>query len=182
MTASPGAALRRIVTGINAQGQSSIILDGPPDPVIEFAPGTGLYEIWTDHGGALDREASASEGGPILLSPPPGGVKLRWTTLAPTPAGTSRSDSELFFDKAFAQIGAHGDRPDTSRHPGMHQTQTIDFIIVVAGKVRLILEDGDCLLGPGDVVVQRGTNHAWACESETPAVFVAVLIDKQFQN
>jgi len=32
-------------------------------------------------------------------------------------------------------------------------------------------------LKPFDVVVQRGTNHAWACTSKEPALFIAVLID-----
>jgi quercetin dioxygenase-like cupin family protein len=48
--------------------------------------------------------------------------------------------------------------------------------------VRLILDEDERLLGPGDVVVQRGTNHAWACASDTPAVIVAVLLDKAFAD
>jgi quercetin dioxygenase-like cupin family protein len=60
----------------------------------------------------------------------------------------------------------------------MHLTQTIDFIVIIEGKVRLILDNDERLLGPGDVVVQRGTNHAWVCESEAPAMFVAILIEK----
>jgi hypothetical protein len=175
------SALRRIITAVNAAGKSFVAHDGPPDPALEFATGTGLYEIWTDAGGELDRQSTANfDTGPVHLTPPPGGVKLRWTILAPEAPGTVRADSVKFYDKAFASIGAHGDRPDTTRHPGMHLTQTIDFVIIVEGKVRLILDEGDRLLGPGDVVVQRGTNHAWVCESETPAVFVAVLIDKTF--
>lgn len=183
MTLHRAAALRRIITAVNAVGKSTVALDGPPAPIMEFGSGAGLYEIWTDVAGALDRRSTGNfDTGPVNLMPPRGGVKLRWTILAPEVPGTPHADRVKFYDNAFASIGAHGARPDTTRHPGMHLTQTLDFIIVVEGKVRLILDEGDRVLGPGDVVVQRGTNHAWACEGDTPAVFVAVLIDKTFAD
>ena len=177
-----GGSLRRIVTGVNEAGRSIVAIDGPAHPKMEFPGGTGLHEIWTDAGGALDRRAGEAGSEPLRLTPPRGGAKLRWTVLAPEPAGATREDSERFYANAFASIGAEGDRPDTSRHPGMHLTHTLDFIIVVEGKVRLILDEDERLLGPGDVVVQRGTNHAWSCASDTPAVIVAVLLDKIFAD
>ena len=181
MTTDKASTLRRIVTGINENGKSIVALDGPPDPVMEFNAGTGLYEIWTTLEGALDRRSSDFDTGPLRLCPPTGGVKIRWSTIGPTSTGTvTPAEALKFYDSAFAAIGAHGDRPDTTRHPGMHLTHTIDFIVIIEGKVRLILDEDERLLGPGDVVVQRGTNHAWVCESETPALFVAILIDKDF--
>jgi hypothetical protein len=164
---------------LDDNGRSVVALDGPPDPVMEFSPGTGLYEIWTVLDGALDRHSTNFDTGPLRLCPPKGAVKIRWSTIGPAAAGAMTPTEALkFYDSAFAAIGAHSDRPDTSRHPGMHLTQTIDFIVIIEGKVRLILDNDERLLGPGDVVVQRGTNHAWVCESETPAMFVAILIDK----
>jgi quercetin dioxygenase-like cupin family protein len=44
--------------------------------------------------------------------------------------------------------------------------------------VRLLLDADERVLGPGDVVLQRGTNHAWVCEGDEPAVMVAVLSDR----
>jgi quercetin dioxygenase-like cupin family protein len=43
----------------------------------------------------------------------------------------------------------------------MHRTDTVDYGIVLAGEVYLLLEQGETLLQTGDVVVQRGTTHAW---------------------
>ena len=60
----------------------------------------------------------------------------------------------------------------------MHLTPTLDFIVVVHGRVRLILDLDERELGPGDVVVQRATNHAWACVGDEPALLAAVLIDQ----
>ena len=174
-----GATLRRIVTAVNKEGKSVVALDGGASPVLEYPGGTGLYEIWTDKDEPLDRQSEDFETGPVLLCPPPRGLKLRWTVLAPGQEGSSHEDLVKFYDQAFTDIGALGDRPDTSVHPGMHQTKTLDFIILIEGKLRLILEDDERVLEPGDVAVQRGTNHAWVCEGDTPAVFVAVLIDKE---
>ncbi len=44
----------------------------------------------------------------------------------------------------------------------MHRTNSLDYGIVLTGTVELELDDGEAtLLGPGDVVIQRGTMHAW---------------------
>jgi mannose-6-phosphate isomerase-like protein (cupin superfamily) len=180
MATDRASNLRRVVTGISQDGKSVVAFDGPPDPVMEFNEGTGLYEIWTDMGAPLDRQSADFDTGSLQLCPPPGGVKIRWSTIGPATKGVSRVEMLKFYDNAFAAIGAHGDRPDTSRHAGMHLTQTIDFIVIIEGRVRLILDNDERVLGPGDVVVQRGTNHAWVCESETPVLFVAILIDKEF--
>lgn len=44
----------------------------------------------------------------------------------------------------------------------MHRTQSCDFGVVIEGEIELILDSGETRrLKPGDVAVQRGTNHAW---------------------
>lgn len=47
------------------------------------------------------------------------------------------------------------------RRTVMHRTQTLDYAVVVEGEVVLVLEDSEVVLKKSDVVVQRGTNHAW---------------------
>ena len=61
----------------------------------------------------------------------------------------------------------------------MHKTETIDYIILLKGEVTLLLDEDEVDLKPFDVVVQRGTNHAWVCKGEEPALFIAVLIDTE---
>lgn len=63
-------------------------------------------------------------------------------------------------------------------HPAMHTTHTLDAIILIKGRVKLILDNEEAEIGPGDVVVQRATNHAWAVVGDEPALFVAVLVDR----
>ena len=64
----------------------------------------------------------------------------------------------------------------------MHLTSTIDVIVLINGSVRLVLDDDETVLRAGDVVIQRGTNHAWICDGPEPALLVAVLIDKTFSK
>ena len=173
--------LRRVVTRANEKGRSVIGIDSPPAEVIEFAVGGGLFEIWTDFAGPLDRKSTADAGcGPIRLGPPAGGAKIRWFTIAPMPAGVPQTEVEKRVAEAFHAIGADHDRPDVSRGSGMHLTSTFDVIVLIKGSVRLVLDDDETVLHAGDVVIQRATNHAWVCEGSEPALLVAVLIDKKF--
>jgi quercetin dioxygenase-like cupin family protein len=62
----------------------------------------------------------------------------------------------------------------------MHETDTLDVIVLVKGKVDLLLDDGEARsLKPGDVVVQRATNHAWVNTGDETALLVATLIKPQ---
>jgi len=62
----------------------------------------------------------------------------------------------------------------------MHRTKTIDYGIVLQGELYLVLEASETLLRPGDVVIQRGTNHAWDNRSDAPARMAFILVDAQF--
>ena len=60
----------------------------------------------------------------------------------------------------------------------MHRTETLDYGIVLSGECDLELDDGEMLrVRQGDIVVQRGTMHAWVNNGTQPCVFVFVLID-----
>jgi uncharacterized cupin superfamily protein len=99
--------------------------------------------------------------------------------MAPTPAGATREELKAGMAAAFEQIDAAHERPDTTRHPGMHKTKTIDYIILLSGSVTLLLDNDEVQLQPFDVVVQRGTNHAWVVDGTESALFIAVLIDSE---
>ncbi|MDX8557874.1 cupin domain-containing protein [Elizabethkingia sp. HX CGY] len=62
-------------------------------------------------------------------------------------------------------------------HPLMHQTKTLDYIVILSGEIYLILEEGETLLKPGDIVIQRGTNHAWSNRSDENCIQLAILLD-----
>ena len=63
------------------------------------------------------------------------------------------------------------------RHPGFHKTNSLDYVIVLSGEIYALMDEGELLLKSGDVLVQRGTNHAWSNRGDEPALLAFVLID-----
>ena len=59
----------------------------------------------------------------------------------------------------------------------MHRTETIDYVIVLEGDVEMEVDDSTIKLKAGDVLVQRGTNHAWINRGSEPARIAFILID-----
>jgi len=173
--------MRRIVTGHNEEGRSVITLDGPPARSIGEDVG-GLFELWNTDGNKIistDNFDRADED--IILSPPIGGTKFRYFQINPLPEGVPDEMMQEIAAEAFEKIGAAHHRVDTSKHPAMHKTETIDYIILLKGDVTLILDEEDVDLKPFDVVVQRGTNHAWVNNGTEPALLIAVLIDSDIK-
>ena len=84
--------------------------------------------------------------------------------------------------QAFAQVGdaAVSTVKAGSPHPLMHRTESVDYGIVIDGELTLVLDDSEVLLRPGSVVVQRGTNHAWANRSGRPCRMLFVLLDGRY--
>ena len=59
----------------------------------------------------------------------------------------------------------------------MHRTQTLDYGVVLEGEIRLELDGGAFKTAvAGDVVVQRGTIHAWENVSDQPCRIAFILI------
>ncbi len=171
--------MRRIVTGHNKYGKSIISIDGPPARSIGEDVG-GLFELWNTDGhdiNSSDNIDRADED--IILSPPDGGTKFRYFQINPLPKGVSEQMMQEIAADAFEKIGASHHRIDTSKHPAMHKTETIDYIILLKGDVTLILDEEEIELKPFDVVIQRGTNHAWVNNGSDPALLIAVLIDSK---
>ncbi|KAB7649045.1 cupin domain-containing protein [Polymorphobacter fuscus] len=171
--------MRRIVTGDNAAGQSVIIIDGGPSAFAGDPDLGGLFEIWEDSAsGPLDPNDHRDLGTTTaVLGPRPGNVQVRWFVVSPLPEGVPKPQLDAVVRDVFA--GFDGDRHiiDQSRHPAMHETHSIDVICLLQGDVSLVLEGGETRVKPGQVVIQRGTNHAWVAHGG-PALLLAVLIDR----
>jgi uncharacterized cupin superfamily protein len=58
-------------------------------------------------------------------------------------------------------------------HPLMHQTTTLDYFMILSGELYLVMEEGETLLNADDIVIQRGTNHAWSNRSHKPCRMLA---------
>ena len=174
--------MRRIVTGHNENGKSVIKIDGPPARSIGEEIG-GLFEIWNEDGNAIDTKSNKDRAdSDIILSPPQEGSKFRYFQIMPTPKGVSVDALNKMAEEAFNRIGAAHHRVDTTKHPAMHKTKTIDYIVLLKGEVTLILDEEEVKIKPHDVVVQRGTNHAWVNNGSDPALLIGVLIDSELAD
>ncbi len=50
------------------------------------------------------------------------------------------------------------------------------------GEITLILDEGETVVKAGDIVIQRGTNHAWANRGTTNCRIAFILVDGQFED
>ncbi|MGD9967420.1 MAG: cupin domain-containing protein [Hyphomonadaceae bacterium] len=171
--------MRRIVTGDDADGRSTIIIDGPPSGGIGDANLGGLAEIWHEAvSGAFDQKDATDRGDTTsMLSPAHGKVKVRWFMIQPPPEGIPPETLAAAARARFADFGAAHEMRDQSRHPAMHQTATLDIVCLISGDASLVLDNTETRIKPGQIVIQRGTSHGWTAHGG-PALFLAVLIDR----
>ena len=80
-----------------------------------------------------------------------------------------------FLAKIAGQKLAPGAKPP--RHPGMHRTRSIDYLAVLSGEIDMLLDDSEVHLKAGDVMVQRGTVHAWINRGKEVCRIAVAMID-----
>jgi mannose-6-phosphate isomerase-like protein (cupin superfamily) len=153
---------RRVVTGHSADGVSVVLSDGPV-PVSRSLPDDGVefHEIWNTEGAPapiLAVEPREPTERTLAVPPPRHGTKIRINEFAP------------------------GHLDERGLQSPVHRTASIDYGIVLEGEITLILDDSEVTLGSGDIVVQRGTDHAWANRGDQPARVVFVLVDGEFEE
>ncbi len=168
---------RRVVTGHNAAGKSIFIMDGPAPTVFDRGPGrTCVTELWETRTSPADNTGNAEvTDHPNRLPPPPNGSVFRVVEYPPDRlrVATLRRPGE---SHDTAREGYVRDLAN-ARHPGFHKTDTVDYAIVLSGEIYALMDEGEVLLKAGDVLVQRGTNHAWSNRTDQPVQIAFVLID-----
>ncbi len=177
--------VRRIVTGHDSEGKAVIIEAGPLPTVvpIEKIPGTVFHEIWsTDATPARVGNTPDPTLGALVLPPPKSGSRIRIVDIPPDSEEFLKHGAERMKD-AFSQIGdaAASTVKHNSPHPLMHRTESIDYGVVLEGEMTLVLDDSEVQLHQGDIVVQRGTNHAWANRSGQMCRMLFVLLDGEYE-
>ena len=167
--------VRRVYTAHDERGRSIIAADGLAPNVKEMAsmPGLALTDLWeTGAAPASNQGAVDTVIRPVRLEPPKNGTILRIVEFPPDAAWRNNADARAAFDS----IGAGHAKDKSSADPMMHKTSTVDYIIVLKGEMIAIVEDGQVLLKPGDVFIQRGTNHSWSVPGSEPCIIAAILV------
>jgi mannose-6-phosphate isomerase-like protein (cupin superfamily) len=167
--------VRRIVTTNDADGRSKVLIDGEAGKKIGV-----LTELWiTDRTPANNAGHADNAERSDQLEPPRQGTLFRYFQIAPESltAHLPLEERRRLAREWFAEMRGSHLQPDTSRHPAMHKSKTTDYIILLKGQITLVLDTEEVDLKPLDVVVQRGTNHAWVNRGTEDALLMAVLVD-----
>lgn len=170
--------IRRIVSGHNAQGKSVFIMDGNvgAPPGRRSAAGTSVVDLWqTDSTPADNSGDKDPTERPFRLPPPDNGSIFRVVEYPPDKERFAAMSAQDW--SADAQRQGYRRDAGNARHAGFHKTDTIDYAIVLDGEIYALMDEGEKLMRPGDVLIQRGTNHAWSNRGDKPARVAFVLID-----
>jgi naringenin degradation protein FdeH len=162
---------RVIVTGTDASGKSVVAEDAHVT-----LGGPGNFDFWQTKPGQSPHDLPFGRSA-MKFFPQPGGTMFRLFTIPPEDPTKSPADIAAIQDWFFNEIGDAAARADTSRHPMMHTTATVDYIVLLSGEISLLLDEGEPIrLKPFDAVVQRATNHSWVNTGREPALLMCVMV------
>jgi mannose-6-phosphate isomerase-like protein (cupin superfamily) len=167
---TPRAQARRVVTGLDRQGRSTIISDGPAESWVERPGGTVVTDLWQVASLPTRMNDGDGLGEAAGLAPPATGAVVRMSTFPPD----SEMDMEAFEQSMREIYGPEAAGESTI--PGIHRTETVDVLTVLSGELHVVMEAGETVLRPGDTLVQRGTKHAWSNRSDQPATVVSIMM------
>ena len=140
-------SIRRVVTGHDAEGKSIVEIDEVSTNVVSRRPGHASTVIWTTTQAPYDNTEPGDQG--------------------------LRDVAECAASGAIFRIVQYG--PGVA--PRMHRTLTIDYAVVMAGEICMVLDGGkEVYLKAGDVLVQRGAVHDWINRGDVPCVIAFVLM------
>jgi uncharacterized cupin superfamily protein len=147
--------MRRVVTGHDATGKAVVVSDEKL-PAVSRGVGANIFgcEMWSTNRMPVDNSASADGAQRDGF--------IKHNNYVGTGGGTTFRINEW--------------APGHARFT--HRTETMDYVIVLAGEIDMELDGGEVVhLKAGDVVVQRGTIHTWMNRGSVPALTVFILID-----
>ena len=150
--------MRRVVTGIDANGHSMVISDGHA-PVMFVAGNPDPSADGVEQFGLVRREGAA-----FTPSNDQAAVTELWAL--GTDPGVITDDPTVPLQEFIVDIPAGETKwLITQMGPGsgapMHVTPSIDYGLVVAGDIELGLDSGPVHLYPGDAVVMNAVHHSW---------------------
>lgn len=145
-------AIRRIVTGHDGDNLATVLHDGPAQNIRSSRPGQFTTMLWCTDRAPCDMPvgADAEDMGARILGtyPPVGGTRFMIAEYPP------------------------------NNKPTMHRTETIDYIVVLSGKIDVEMDAGRTVtMQSGDVMIQRGANHAWINRYSETCRMAFVLVD-----
>jgi len=172
---------RRVVTGHNADGRSVILTDDTSPhimPIMDQA-NFAVTDFWKTAATPADNGPGTAQDPcslPIQVAPPTDGSVFRVVQFPPDKDWAAKAEA-MGGSVAIDETAKAANTGGPVRHAHMHRTRSIDYAIVLSGEIWAVMDVGETKLAAGDMLIQRGTNHAWANRSKEPCVVAFVLID-----
>jgi quercetin dioxygenase-like cupin family protein len=139
--------VRRIITGHDESGKAIVKFDEVVKNVREGRPGAMVHSIWTTEGFPVDNDGQEDAALRPVQTTLPGGTIFRVIEFKP---GVQARN---------------------------HRTDSIDYLVCMAGEIDMEMDDTVVRLKAGDVMVQRGTIHNWVNNGKESCILAVVLID-----
>jgi mannose-6-phosphate isomerase-like protein (cupin superfamily) len=171
--------VRRIVTGHSAEGKSQFLMDGAAPNVfgLPALPQMVITDVWVTSdapAGNTGHEDASPAGREVVLHPPKRGTVFRIVDFPPDTEYQKVDMKEL-----LGQISASDALDEKPRHFWFHKTDTVDYAMVLEGEIWAMMDEGESLMRPGDILIQRGTNHSWSNRTSQNCRMAFVLIDAE---
>lgn len=152
---------KRVITGVGPDGKSRLLSVAPVVATLfgdegEPSERPAVSELWVMDQVPPSVVSKADPRWDYALEPPPGGLVFRLARIPPDTQVAAEEQPTLRF--------------------GMHRTESVDCLVVLSGRIRLLMEDGQVELGPGDFAVQQATKHAWWNPGPDSCLMCAILV------
>lgn len=179
--------VRRVVTGHDENGKSVVLTDGdaPHSWESETVHGLGATVAWWTPAETIRHWSTtdvASSDAQIPTFPGPGQTIVRIADFPPDSAYPTDAATTVFDDIDGHSARDAGVSQGDSRHFWFHRTDSLDYAVVIEGEIVMLLDEGEVTLRPGDVIVQRATNHSWSNKTEQNARVMFVLLGTEPQT
>ena len=170
--------IRRVVTGKDATGKGIAMIDALATTVVRREElGVTNTLLWATDCTPADlsnQEDAANKKVGVVA--PPGGTIFRVVEFAPEREVKADSETRLRIMQGIGLV-PEGNPHGKPRNPAMHRTKTIDYALIMSGEIDMLLDDSEIHVKAGDVVIQRGTNHAWVNRGNQPCQVAFIMVD-----
>jgi len=182
MLSAPLPNQRRVVSTIDDEGRSCLASDDRTlaELTTDARPGYRSVNVWRTIGAPAPISAPDTAEMHVGVQPPERGTVLRVIDFPPRPADPEerRRQAAASLQEIFSD--ARHDRDH--RQSGMHTTRSVDYAIVLSGTITAIMDVGETDLHAGDILIQRGTSHAWENRTGSMTRVAFVLIDGRWDD
>ena len=187
MAAPPIKPVRRVVTGNDENGESYVLYDTAAPNVNPGAirAGACMTDVWVYPQCPVELSGTRDDGRlKFNFEPPEDGGHLRVVQSPPKEPGYDPAK-----DPTAVPIGVPRQRDGGCWDKGganafsspYHKSETVDYGIVLEGERVLILDDGEHVMKPGDVVVQLGNWHGW-CNPRVGSRMAFVMMGAKYED